>query len=146
MIKMAVQFTNIPVQTVDAGAGILFAGGGCDNRRGWVYHRDGSGVFTLKGANGQCRASYLVRFDANVAIATGETVEPITVAITYDGEVLGNAVATVTPVAVGDVWHLSISVLIDIPCGCCVSIGVRNISDTAAIDVTGANLILDRIA
>jgi hypothetical protein len=87
-----------------------------------------------------------VQFNANIAITTGGTVEPISVAITQNGETLNNAVATVTPVAIGDFWNVSIATFIEIPCGCCDTISVKNISATTGIDVVNSNLIIDRVA
>jgi leucyl aminopeptidase len=63
-----------------------------------------------------------------------------------NGEVLRNAVATVTPVAVGDFWSVSFETFIELPCGCCDTITVRNISETTAIDVINANIVIDRVA
>ena len=85
-------------------------------------------------------------FNANIAITTGGTVEPISVAITQNGETLNNAVATVTPAATGDFWNVSIATFIEIPCGCCDTISVKNISATTGIDAVNSNLIIDRVA
>ena len=87
-----------------------------------------------------------MHFNANIAIAEGGTVEPISVALTQNGEVLRNAVATVTPAAIGDFFNVSLETFIELPCGCCDTITVRNISDTTAIDVINANIVIDRVA
>jgi hypothetical protein len=87
-----------------------------------------------------------VHFNANIAIATGGTVEPISVALTQNGEVLRNAVATVTPAAIGDFFNVGLETFIELPCGCCDTITVRNISETTAIDVINANIVIDRVA
>ena len=89
---------------------------------------------------------YRVTFNGNIAIATGGTVEPISVSLTINGESLGNATATVTPAAIGNLFNVSVTTFIDIPCGCCVTVSVKNVSDTTAIDVTNANIIFDRVA
>jgi hypothetical protein len=89
---------------------------------------------------------YSVTFTGNIAIAAGGTVEPISVAITINGEALGNATAIVTPAAIGDFFNVSITTFIDIPCGCCVTVSVENASATTPIDVTNANIIFERIA
>jgi hypothetical protein len=109
-------------------------------------HNDSSGVFRVKGVSNCCKTIYKLHFNANIAIATGGTVEPISVALTQNGEVLRNAVATVTPAAVGDFWNVSLETFIELPCGCCDTITVRNISDTTAIDVINANAVIDRVA
>lgn len=143
---MASEYSNVPLQTVDVDDNVLFGNGSRACRKGFVQHRDGSGIFTLRGVTNQCRATYLVRFNGNIAIAAGGTVEPISIALTINGETLGNALATVTPAAIGDFFNVSVATFIDVPCGCCLSVSVKNVSDTTAIDVTNANIIIDRVA
>jgi hypothetical protein len=99
----------------------------------------------LKGASNGCKAIHKVTVQANVAVAAGGTVGPVSVALQEDGETVGNAIATVTPAAIGEFNHLSISTLIVVPCDCCVSVSFENISETA-IDVTNANVIFERMA
>ena len=143
---MAAEYSRIDLQTVDVDDNILFNNGFRACRKGFISHRDDSGVFFLKGASNGCRAIYKVSFQANIAIATGGTVEPISVALTINGEELGNATAIVTPAAIGDFWSVSIETFIDILCGCCVTVSVENTSDTTAIDITNANIIFERVA
>ena len=133
-------------QTVAVDENILFANGCRACRKGFIQHRDDSGIFFLKGATNGCRAVYRVTFNGNIAIATGGTVEPISVALTINGEALGNATATVTPAAIGDFFNVSITTFIDIPCGCCVTVSVENVSDTTDVDLTNGNIIFDRVA
>lgn len=132
------------VQTVETGDNVLFTNGYRCCKKGYVQHRDSSGIFTLKGAG--CKALYKVQFNANIAIAEGGTVEPISVAISLDGETLNNAEAIVTPTVAEAFFNVSIATYIEVPCGCCVTISVENTSDTTAIDVVNANLIIDRVA
>lgn len=143
---MAAEYSAITAQTVAVDENVIFANGSRACRKGFIQHRDTSGIFFLKGATNGCKAVYRVTFDGNIAIAEGGTVEPISVALTINGEELGNALATVTPAAVGDFFNVSISTFIDVPCGCCVTVSVENVSDTTAIDVTNANIIFDRVA
>ena len=143
---MAAEYSAITAQTVAVDENVIFTNGSRACRKGFVQHRDTSGIFFLKGATNGCKAVYRVTFDGNIAIATGGTVEPISVALTINGEQLGNALATVTPAAVGDFFNVSISTFIDVPCGCCVTVSVENVSDTTDIDVTNANIIFDRVA
>lgn len=143
---MAAEYSFVPVQTVAVDENVTFNNGSRACRKGFVQHRDDSGIFFLKGSNSGCKAIYRVTFDGNIAIATGGTVEPISVALTINGEALGNATATVTPAAIGDFFNVSITTFIDIPCGCCVTVSVENVSATTAIDVTNANIIFDRVA
>ena len=143
---MAAEYSAITAQTVAVDENVIFTNGSRACRKGFIQHRDTSGIFFLKGATNGCKAVYRVTFDGNIAIATGGTVEPISIALTINGEELGNAIATVTPAAVGDFFNVSISTFIDVPYGCCVTVSVENVSDTTAIDVTNANIIFDRVA
>ena len=143
---MAVEYSFITTQSVDIDENILFLNGNRCCKKGLIMHNDSSGVFRVKGVSNCCKTIYKVHFNANIAIATGGTVEPISVALTQNGEVLRNAVATVTPAAIGDFFNVSLETFIELPCGCCDTITVRNISDTTAIDVINANIVIDRVA
>ena len=143
---MAAEYSAITAQTVAVDENVIFTNGSRACRKGFVQHRDTSGIFFLKGATNGCKAVYRVTFDGNIAIATGGTVEPISIALTINGEELGNALATVTPAAIGDFFNVSVTTFIEIPCGCCVTVSVENVSDTTDIDVQNANIIFDRVA
>ena len=143
---MAVEYSYPLVQTVDVDENILFLNGNRCCKKGLITHNDISGVFRVKGVSNCCKTIYKVHFNANIAIAEGGTVEPTSVALTQNGEVLRNAIATVTPAAIGDFWNVSFETFIELPCGCCDTITVRNISDTTAIDVINANIVIDRVA
>ena len=143
---MAAEYSAITAQTVAVDENVIFTNGSRACRKGFIQHRDTSGIFFLKGATNGCKAVYRVTFDGNIAIATGGTVEPISIALTINGEELGNALATVTPAAIGDFFNVNVTTYIEIPCSCCVTVSVENVSDTTAIDVTNANIIFDRVA
>lgn len=143
---MAAEYSCPLVQTVANDTNILFLNGNRACHKGYITHREDSGIFRLKGATNGCKAIYRVTFNANIAIATDGTVETITVALQEDGETVNNAVATVTPAAIGDFWNVSLDTFVTIPCGCCVTVSVKNISDTTAIDVRNANVIFSRVA
>ena len=143
---MAAEYSYIPTQEVAEDENILFLDGDRACHKGYISHRNSSGVFRLKGASNGCKAIYRVTFNANIAVAEGGTVGEISVALQEDGETLGNAVAIVTPAAVGNFFNVSISTFIVIPCGCCVTVAVENTSDGTAIDVSNANIIFDRVA
>lgn len=134
------------VQTVAEDENVIFLDGDRCCKKGYITHRSGSGVFRLKGAGNACKTVYRVTFNANIAVAEGGTVGAISVALQEDGETLQNAVATVVPAAIGDAFNVSFTTFIVIPCGCCVTVSVENISDGTAIDVTNANIIFDRVA
>ena len=146
VINMAAEYSAVMLQTVGVDENIIFNNGNRACRKGFISHRDDSGVFTLQGARNCCKAIYKVSFQANIAIAEGGTVEPISIALTIGGESLGNSTAIVTPAAIGDFFSVSVETFIEIPCNCCVSVSVENTSDTTDIDVVNANIIFDRVA
>lgn len=146
---MAAEYSFVPLQTIDVDENITFMDGSRCCRKGFVQHRDNSGIFFLRGANNGCKATYKVQFNGNIAVAAaddGGVLEPISIALTINGEELGNATAIVTPAAIGDFFNVSVATFIDVPCGCCVTVSVENTSDTSAIDITNANIIFDRVA
>ena len=146
---MAAEYSFVPLQTIAVDDNVLFNNGNRACRKGFISHRDDSGIFFLKGASNGCKAVYRVTFDGNIAAAPaadGGVLEPISVAITINGEALGNATAIVTPAAIGDFFNVSLTTFIEIPCSCCVTVSVENTSDTSAISVQNANIIFDRVA
>ena len=137
------QYTNVFVQQIAANANAVFsetpvAGSNC------IVHREGSGIITLLGITSQCRARYLVTFNGNIAIPTGGTVGPISIAIALEGEPLGSATATVTPAAVGDEFHVSMSTYADVLKGCCVTVSVKNVN-AQTIELQNASMIVTRV-
>ena len=132
------------LQTVPANQNVYFTDtvicGNCS-----ITHRDDSGLITLKGLTNQCRARYRVSFGGNIALPTGGTPGPISLAIAINGEPVRSTTMTVTPAAVGEFFNVYSSLYIDVPRGCCVTISVNNIS-TVPVDVQNANLIVDRTA
>lgn len=143
---MAAEYSYPLAQEVANNNNILFLNGNRACNKGYITHREDSGIFRLKGATNGCKSIYRVTFNGNIAIAAGGTAEPITVALQEDGETVNNAVATVTPAAIGDFFNVSFDTFITIPCGCCVTVSVKNISDTTAIDIRNANIIFSRVA
>ena len=132
------------LQTVPANQNVYFTDtvmcGGCS-----ITHRDGSGLVTLQGNTNQWRARFKGSFGGNIAIPTGETVGPISLAITIDGEALQSTTMTVTPAAVEQFFNVFSAVFIDVLRGCCVTISVKNINDIP-VEVINANLIVERVA
>lgn len=140
------EYSNVVLQTVAVDDNVLFENGTRACRKGFISHRDDSGIFFLKGATNGCKAVYRVTFDGNIAVATdGGTVEPISVALTINGEALGNGTAVASPTVAGAFFNVAISTFIEIPCSCCVTVSVENTSGTP-IDVTNANIIFERVA
>lgn len=89
-----------------------------------------TGVFTLQGSSSNRFARYEVDLQANVAVPTGGAVTPIALAITLNGVAIPDSVAIVTPAAVEDVWHISTSTTITVPCDCCVSVSAAYVDAT----------------
>ena len=144
---MAAEYSYPLVQTVAEDENIIFLDGDRCCKKGYITHRSGSGVFRLKGAGNACKTVYRVTFNANIAVSEGGTVGAISVALQEDGETLQNAVATVTPTVAEAFFNVSLSTFIVIPCGCCVTVSVENISESgSAIDVTNSNIIFERVA
>lgn len=138
------EITANAVQTVLENQNVIFT----DNvicGSASIIHRDGSGLITLRGITSQCRARFKVSFGANIAIPTGGTVEPISLAITIEGEPIGTTTMTITPAAVENFFNVSSGIYVDVPRGCCLGVGVRNIN-TQSILVQNANLIVERVA
>ena len=148
---MAAEYSYPLTQNVAVNENIVFLNGDRCCKKGFIVHNDSSGVFRLIGICKNCapRAIYKVNFHANVAVAPaadGGVLEPVTLALTQNGEVLRNTVSVVTPAAIGDQWVVNFETLIELPCGCCDTISVRNISATTAIEVENANILFERIA
>ena len=139
------EFTNANLQTVAAGQNVLFTETPVGCSRGYVMHRAGSGVVTLRGITNQCRARYKVTFGGNIAVPTGGTAGAISVALAVNGEALNSTVATVIPAAVEEYFNVFSTAYIDVDRGCCLSLSVKNIS-TQAINVANPNLIVERVA
>ncbi|MBQ6264878.1 MAG: hypothetical protein IJK60_05455 [Clostridia bacterium] len=142
------EYTANAVQTVTAGNNVLFTETAVPCNRGYVIHREGAGVITLRGIVNNCCsqfARYKVCFGANIAIAEGGTVEPISLALAIDGEPIPTSSSIVTPAAVGDFWNVYDGIFVTVPRGCCYTIAVENNSEQP-IDVQNANIIIERVA
>lgn len=133
---------------------------GCN--KGYVYHRNGSGIVTLRGITNNCFARYQVTFNGNIAIPDGGTAPaPISVAIALDGEPLLTSRAIVTPAATAtdpptqeNFFNVTSTAIINVPKGCCFNVSVENTSESLTpattpappILVQNANLTVSRIA
>lgn len=125
--------------------------------KGYVYHREESGILTLRGKVNcpcACFARYQVTFNGNIAIPEGGTVGPISISLAIDGEPIPTSRAIVTPAAAGDYFNVTSTAIITVPKGCCFNVSVENTSESAtpattpapAITVQNANLTVSRIA
>ena len=138
------ELTAVALQTVEANQNVLFTDtavcGNCS-----MLHREGSGIVTLRGLTQQCRARFKVFFSGNIGLPADGTVGEISLTLSIDGEPVGSSRMISTPAAVEEFNNVSSAVYINVPAGCCVTVGVRNTS-TDAIDVQNANLIVERVA
>ena len=138
------EITANALQVVEVNQNIIFTDTAvCGSNS--IIHREGSGLTTLRGLTNQCRARFRVFFSGNIAIPTGGTVGPISVAISVNGEAVGPTTMIVTPAAVEQFFNVASAIYLDVPCGCCSQVSVKNLG-TEAINVQNANLIIERIA
>jgi hypothetical protein len=144
-IKRMSKFTYTALQTIPGGGNALLTD--TDRRCGKCRSAGltDTGVVRLLGASSQPCARYGVRFGANVAIPTGGTAGPITIALVVDGVVLPSSIAIVTPAAVGDFWHITIDDVVDVAYHDSTQIAVRN-TGTDEIEMQNAVLIVNREA
>lgn len=132
------------LQTVDVHQNVIFPSTAVPGGN-TILHREGSGLVTLRGITNQCRARFRVTFGANIAVSTGGTVGPISLAISLNGEPVVETTMISTPAAVEQFNSVSRSLFLDVPSGCCTQIAVQNIS-TEPIEVQNASLIIERVA
>lgn len=152
---MAEYFQTPNPQNVAYGQNLLLADSIACNR-GYVVHRNGSGILTLRGIVNGCGsfARYQVTFNGNIAVPTGGTAAAIAIALAIDGEPLQYSRAIVTPAAVEQYFNVTSTAIITVPRGCCYTVAVENVNagvggeivDEQAISVADGNLTVTRIA
>ena len=142
------------VQSVALNGPILFTAS-IPCTRGYVYHEDETGIFTLRGITNNCFARYQVTYNGNIAIPTGGAVTPIAVAISVAGEPRPTSEAIFTPAAVDEFGNVTSTAIITVPRGCCFNLSVRYVdatvddpavTPTPSINVQNSNLVITRIA
>lgn len=120
--------------------------------KGYIYHEDETGIFTLRGITNNCFARYQVTFNGNIAVPEDGTVGPIAVAIAVNGEPRLTSRAIYTPAAVDEYGNVTSTAIITVPKGCCFSLSVRYVTADPAVEapvsinVQNANLVINRIA
>lgn len=156
------EYVNNAVQVVQPNQPVLLTGSIPCNK-GYVYHREGSGILTLRGiVNNPCNnfARYQVTFNGNIAIPNGGTAPAgISIALALDGEPILTSKAIATPAAVAEAtpsdlnyFNVTSTAIITVPKGCCFNVAVENTSEAPAagvapaINVKNANLTVTRIA
>lgn len=141
------EYTAAALQTVDQNQNVLFTETPVPCTRGLVIHREGSGVFTLRGITDKCSVLYRVQFNGNVALPAGGTPGPITIALAIDGEPVASSEAVFVPAAAEDFGNVTVFAVVRVPRGCCTHISIENITTPVApIDVRNANIEITRIA
>lgn len=154
------EFTKNEVQTVLPNQPVtLNTTIGCN--KGYVYHRNGSGIVTLRGVTNNCFARYQVTFNGNIAIPSTGVAGPIAVALAIDGEPILTSRAIVTPADVAtdpptteNFFNVTSTAIVNVPKGCCFNVSVENVSESVdptttpapPILVQNANLTVARIA
>lgn len=114
--------------------------------KGYVLHREGSGIITLRGIAAPCKkfVKYTVQFNGNIAVAEGGTPGEISVAIAINGEPLQTSLAAVTPAAAGNYFNVTSVAKVDVPLGCCTTITIENTTDpSTSILMRNANLVVN---
>lgn len=138
------EITANALQTVSANQNVLFTETAVAGNYS-IVHREGSGLVSMRGLTRQNRARFRVSFGGNIALPTGGTAGPISLAIAINGEAIPTTIMTVTPTAVGSFFNVFSAIFLDVPSGCCSQVSVKNISDVD-VDVQNANLIVERVA
>ena len=153
---MAAEYLANAPQSVALNAPVIFTAS-IPCRKGYVYHEDDTGIFTLRGivnCPNACFATYRVTYNGNVAIPTGGAVTPVAVALTVSGEPRLTSRAIYTPAAVEEFGNLTSTAIIKVPRGCCFNLSVEyvqatddpTVTPTPIITVQNSNLVIDRIA
>ena len=144
------EYSANAVQTVAPASTVVFTDTPVPCTRGLVRHRDDTGSFLLRGyvvrsSCGCCPESavYMAEFGANIAIPTGGTVEPISLALAIDGSVIPSSTMIVTPAAVEEYFNVSVAVNAQIWRGCCETLSVVNTSSQDIL-VQNANIVISR--
>lgn len=141
------EYIFISEQEIDAGQNLLL-NDSIPCGKGYVVHREGSGILTLRGiVNNPCAnfARYKVVYNGNLAIPTGGTVDPISIALAINGEPIRSSLAIVTPAAVEEYFNVTATAFITVPSGCCYTIAIENTSGESIL-AQNSNLVIERTA
>lgn len=148
------EYLGVQTQSVGLNNPILFTAS-IPCQKGYVYHEDETGIFTLRGVTNNCFARYQLVYNGNISIPEGGEVTPIGIAITVNGEPRQSSLAVFTPQAVDELGNVTSTAIITVPKGCCFTVSVRYIDATVAdpavtptptIEVSNSNLTINRIA
>ncbi len=142
------EYTSNEIQLVSSNQQVLFTESPIPCTKGYVIHREGSGIFTLRGivnCPNNCFARYQVTYNGNIAVPEGQAVGEVSVALTISGEQLQTSRARVTPAAVDNYFNVTSTAFVTVPRGCCFNVSVENASDIP-INVQNSNIVISRVA
>ena len=149
------EYVYNPIQLVQPNQNVLLSRS-IPCPKNYVYHREGSGILTLRGIVNNacgCFARYQVTFNANIAVPTDGTVGAIAVSLALDGEPIQTSKAIVTPAAVDEYFNVTSTAIITVPRVSCANLTGARVSEEekaadapSAINVQNANLTVSRIA
>lgn len=151
------EWTAVARQIVNPGEAIVFTENPRPCTKSLIKHRDDSGAFNLNGRaltasemyGCQCccmrdnSIDYEVSFGANIAVPTGGTVGPISVAFSVGGFTLQGTTMIVTPAAVEEFFNVSRDTGVPVFKGCCQDFAIINTS-SIPIAVENANVKINR--
>lgn len=145
------EYTYNPVQLVEPGQAVILN----DNipcNKGYVLHRQESGLVILRGITNNCFARYQVTVNGNIALPEdAAAVVPISISLAIDGEPVQTSRAIVTPAAVDEYSNVTSTAIITVPKGCCFTVAVENTSSVVdgvapAINIQNCNVTVSRLA
>lgn len=150
------EFTYNPIQLVNPNQPVIL-NNSIPCNKGYVYHRNESGIVTLRGIVNNpnaCFARYQVTFNGNIAVPEGGTAAPISVSLAIDGEPILTSRAIATPTVADSYSNVTSTAIITVPRGCCLNVSIENTSESATpattpapqINAQNANLTVTRIA
>ena len=150
---MAAAYGALAEQTIQPGAFMVFTSTLIPCRLGLIQHADETPLFNLAGnrmgGNSCCPccqpapATYMVTFNANVALAATATVEPISVSIAVDGVAYPLSEMQSTPAAVSEFNHIGTELPIAILNGCCQNVAIQN-TGTQPITISDGIIVFDK--
>lgn len=147
------EYTNIGNQLVALNNPLVFTAS-IPCSKGYIYHEDGTGNFTLRGLTNNCFARYQLVWNGNVQIPEGGAVSPVGIAIAVNGEVRPGSIAIYSPTVAESFGNLSSTAIVTVPRGCCFGVSLRYVSGvtdgtttpTPNVEVANSNLTISRIA
>lgn len=154
---MAEYLTRDTVETVALNGTVQFLDSIPCNK-GYVYHQSGTGIFVLRGIVNNpnaCFARYNVEFTGNIAIPEGGAITPVATAIVVSGEERTGSRSIFTPAAVDEYGNVTSRATVDVPKGCCFTVGVEYVNGTVddpatvptpLINVIDGSLSITRVA